>query len=155
MPCPELLFQRPKVAVFAPGRRLSCRLSDLAHFRYYAEELRNGAFAIGGPTDHVLEVSGQAPEDFESIARRYIQDPSLIHPALRVGSKSEAIGFLFKMMATRPVDLEAWERDRGYPLLRDPILAQDSPDWRATAERRQLNLLPGANTVTPALEASA
>ncbi len=130
-------------------------LSDLAHFRYYAEELRSGAFALGGPTDHVLEVSGQAPENFESIARRYIQDPSLIHPALKVGSKLEAIAFLFKMLATMPADLGAWERERGYPLLSDAVLAQDSPEWRATAEHQHLNLLAGAKTVAPALETTA
>ncbi len=130
-------------------------LSDLAHFRYYAEELRNGAFAIGGPTDHVLEVSGRAPEDFESIARRYTQDPSLIHPALKIGSKLEAIAFLFKMLATRPADLDAWERARGYPLLNDPALAQDSPEWRATAARKKLNLLPGTQPAMLDLETVA
>ena len=127
-------------------------LSEIAHLRYYVEELRNGAFAIGGPTDHVLEVSDCAPEDFETIARRYIQNPALIHPALKIGSKLEAIAFLLKMLATRPADLDAWERDRGYPLIRDAVLAQDSPEWRATAERQQLNLLPGTQSVAPAQE---
>ena len=119
-------------------------VSDIAHIRYYAEEIRNGAFAIGAPTDHVLEVSGTAPEDFESIARRYVQNPSLIHPAVKIGSKLQAIGFLLRMLATRPADLDAWERDRGYPLLSNPVLSQDSVEWRETAERQQLNLLPNA-----------
>ena len=119
-------------------------LSDIAPLRYYTEEIREGAFAVGAPTDHVLQVSGIAPEDFESIARRYIQNPSLIHPALKVGSKLRAIGFLLRMLDTRPADLDAWERDRGYPLLTNPVLSQDSAEWRATAERQQLNLLPDA-----------
>ena len=119
-------------------------LSDLAPIRYYAEELRNGAFAVGAPTDHVREVSGVAPEGFESIARRYVQNPSLVHPSLRIGSKLQAIGFLIKMLATPAPDLDAWERDRGYPLLSDPVLSQDNPEWRTTAERQQINLLPGS-----------
>ena len=127
-------------------------LADIAHLRYYAEDIKNGAFAVGGPTDHVLEVSGQAPEDFETIARRYINDPSLIHPALKVGSKVEAIGFLLKMLATKAPDLDAWERDRGYPLLRNPVLAQDSAEWRAPAERQQLNILTSAPSTAPVLE---
>ena len=48
------------------------------------------------------------------------------------------------MVATRPVDLDAWERDRGYALIDNPVLSQDSPEWRATAELQQLNLLPDA-----------
>ena len=127
-------------------------LADIAHLRYYAEDIKNGAFAVGGPTDHVLEVSGQAPEDFETIARRYINDPSLIHPALKVGSKVEAIGFLLKMLATKAPDLDAWEHDRGYPLLNNPVLAPDSAEWRVTAERQQLNLRPEAPSVARKLE---
>lgn len=118
--------------------------SDMAHVRYYAEELRSGAFAIGAPTDHVRAVGGTEPEDFESTVRRYVQNPSIIHPGLEIGSKPKAIGFLFKMLATRPTDLDRWERDRGYPMLSNPVLSQDSAEWRATAERQQLNLLPGA-----------
>jgi len=124
-------------------------LSDIAHLRYYAEELQAGAFAIGAPTDHVREVSGIEPEGFESIARRYTQKPSLIHPALRVGSKFKAIGFLVKMMATPAPDFDAWERERGYPLLRDPVLAQDSPEWQRTAQRQRLNLLPAVRSSIP------
>lgn len=130
-------------------------LSDIAHLRYYAEDLGSGAFATGGPTDHVQEVSGRAPEDFETIARRYIQNPSLIHPTLKIGSKLEAIGFLGKMLATRAPDLDAWERDRGYPLLENPVLSQDSAEWRATAERQQLNLLPDAQSLAPVREVVA
>ena len=126
--------------------------SDLANFRYYAEELRNGAFAIGGPTDHVLEVTGKAPETLEETVRRYVQNPSLIHPAIETVTKLQAIGFLFKMMATRAPDLDAWERGQGYPLLRNPALAHNSPEWRATAGRQQLNLLPDAPSPVPALK---
>ena len=117
-------------------------VSELAPVRYYTEELRNGAFAIGGPTDHVQKVTGRAPEDFESIARRYSQNPALIHPKLKVGSKLAATGFLVRMLATRVPDFAAWERERGHPLLTGPVLSQDSPEWRVTAERQQLNLLP-------------
>ena len=127
-------------------------LTDIAHMRYYAEDIKNGAFAVGGPTDHVLEVAGRAPEDFETIARRYIDEPSLIHPALKIGSKGEAIGFLLRMPATKAPDLEAWERARGYPLLGNPVLPHDSVEWRTSAERQQLNLLPAARSGAPSLE---
>ena len=138
--------------VFLRHTRWLSNLAGFAHIRYYAEDLGGGAFATGGPTDHVREVSGRAPEDFESIARRYIQNPALIHPTLRIGSKLEAIGFLGKMLATRAPDLGAWERDRGYPLLDNPVPSYDSAEWRATAERQQLNLLAGPQSVAPVRE---
>ncbi len=100
----------------------------------------------------MLEVSGQAPENFETMARRYIDSPSLIYPGVKIGTKAQAIGFLLKMLATKAPDLDAWESERGYPLLNDPVLSQDSSDWRATAERQQLNLLPGPQSVAPVLE---
>lgn len=117
-------------------------LFETSQVRYYAEELRRGAFEIGAPTDHVERVTGQKPEDFESIARRYIRNPELIHPCLKLGSKLDAMAFMIRMMLTRVPDLEQWERDRGHPLLTNPVLAQDSKEWRTTAERQLLNLLP-------------
>jgi len=42
--------------------------------------------------------------------------------------------------------------DRGYPLLNNPILAQDSAEWRVTAERQQLNILPAASSAAQTLE---
>jgi hypothetical protein len=124
---------------------------ELSQIRYYAEDLKSGAFAVGGPTNHVLEVSGQAPENFETMARRYIDDPSLIYPGVKIGTKAQAIGFLLKMLATKAPDLDAWEREHGYPILNDPVLSQDSSEWRATAERQQLNLLPDVQSKTPSL----
>jgi len=117
-------------------------LMEISQMRYYTEELQGGAFEIGAPTDHVEAVTGQKPEGFESIARRYIRQPELIHPSLRIGSKLEALAFMVRMMLTRVPDLHRWERERGHPLLTDPVLAQDSVEWRATAEQRLLNLLP-------------
>ena len=128
---------------------------ELSQIRHYTEEMRRGAFAVGGPTNHVLEVTGQAPEDFETMARRYINDPSRIYPVVKIGTKAQAFGFLLKMLATKAPDLDAWDRDRGYPLLNDPVLAQASAEWRATAERQQLNLLPDVQSKTPSLVLTA
>ena len=116
-------------------------LSEIAHLRHYAAEHGNGAFAAGAPTDHVATVTGTPPEGFETIARRYIAEPNLIHPALRIGTKTQAAGLMLRTMLTRKVDLDAWERRQAYPLLRDPVFASDSPEWRRDAARAQLNLL--------------
>lgn len=119
---------------------------EISQLRHYAEALKGGTFALGAPTDHVQAVTGRAPESFETIARRYIADPTLIHPALRIGGKGHALAFLLRMLATRAPDLDAFERSRQHPLLRDPLDAHANADWRAFAEREVLHLLDGADT---------
>ncbi len=123
-------------------------LSEIAHVRHYVKELQNGAYAMGAPTDHVHAVSGSKPEDFETIARRYVQTPSLIAPALEVGTKLQALKLLFRTIATRPRDLDAWERTSGYPMLQDAELASDNAEWRAAAVRNQLHLLSDTESPT-------
>jgi hypothetical protein len=128
-------FQKAAIAQGYP-------LSQIAHLRYYAEEVRKGTYATVAPTNHVRLVTGKDPEGFESVTRRCVQHPELVYHSLRIGSKWEAYRFLLKMLVTSPVDFDAWERDRGHPLLTNPELAHDSAEWRASAGRHQLNLLP-------------
>jgi hypothetical protein len=115
---------------------------EIGHIGAYFKELRGGTYAVGAPTDHVQEVLGRPPESFETAARRYIAQPDLIVPGLRAGTKLEALAFMVKMMLTRAPDLDRWERERGHPILREPLLAHDSPDWRKAAEQKDLLLLP-------------
>ena len=89
-----------------------------------------------------FRVLGRPPESFEATARRYIAQPDLIAPGLRVGTKLEALAFMVKMMLTRAPDPDRWARERGHPMLREPVLAHDSRDWREAAERQELLLLP-------------
>jgi len=116
-------------------------LFEISQVRHYLEELRQGTFAIGAPTDHVLRVSGRPPEDFESMARRYVKEPQLIHPVLSIGTRLEAFMFMFRMLRTRAPDLGAWESARGHPPLARALLSHESDEWRTTAEVQQLHLL--------------
>ena len=115
---------------------------EIANISFYFEELRDGTYAVGAPTDHVQEICGRPPEPFETIARRYIAQPDLIAPGLRAGTKLGALVFMIKMMLTRAPDLDRWERERGHPMLEKPLLAHDSREWREAAEQKQLLLLP-------------
>ena len=111
---------------------------EVSHFRYFAEETRKGAYAIGAPTEHVLEVTGQPAEDFDTIARRYAQLPD----ARRTVAKTlRALTLMMKMMTTRVPNFDEWEQDRDHPLIANGSLAQDNPDWLTTAKRQQPNLL--------------
>ncbi len=51
---------------------------------------------------------------------------------------------MFRMMLSRVPDFDQWERDKGFPVLNEPVLAHDSEEWRATAEKQKLNLLPAS-----------
>ena len=41
---------------------------------FYMQELRKGRFAVGAPTDVVKQLTGSEPEDFEAIARDFINN---------------------------------------------------------------------------------
>ncbi len=115
---------------------------EITHLRHFAAELAGGAYAVGAPTDHVERILGRAPEDFESTARRYVANPGLIAPGLKVGSKLSALASTIRMLLKRTPDFDRWEKERGLPMLKDAVLAQDSPTWRASAEREQLVIQP-------------
>ncbi|MEM9092710.1 MAG: NmrA family NAD(P)-binding protein [Cyanobacteria bacterium P01_F01_bin.53] len=114
---------------------------EIAQLRHYTEEARHGTYAIGAPTDHVEQVCDRPPEDFETTARRYIQHPELVFPQLRIGNRWHALQLMVKTILARVPDLDAWESDRGYPLLSEPVLAHDSEEWRTAAQQRQLLLI--------------
>ena len=125
---------------------------QIAHLRHFAVEIARGAYAVGAPTDHVQRILGRAPEEFESIARRYVANPGLIVPGLEIGSKLSALFFAIRMLLKRTPDLDRWETERGHPMLKDAVLAQDSPVWRASAEREQLLIQPPIGLADPAVE---
>lgn len=115
---------------------------EIAQLRHYAEELRGGTYAVGAPTDHVEQVTGRPPEDFEITARRYIQRPELVSPGFKIGSKLDVVWLMLRTMLTRVPDLlDRWESKRGYPLLAEPVLAHGSREWLVTAKQKRLALI--------------
>jgi uncharacterized protein YbjT (DUF2867 family) len=124
---------------------------EMAQIRRFAEEVRGGTYAVGAPTDHVEQVTGRGPEEFEVTARRYLQHPELVIPGFGAGSKLGASWLMLKTMLTPAPDLDAWESERGYPLLAEPLLAHDSEEWRVSAEQKRLVLLdPGSEPLSRA-----
>ncbi len=159
---PELLSGHDIAEIFAKvlGRKVkfqdvpnkmlikAARASGIPPFEtsqllYYSSDHRLDAFAIGAPTSHVLELSGQEPEDFETITRRYVATrPEAIQS---LGNKLKALFFMVKMMMSRAPDMERWERRRGHPMLTNPLLAPESDEWRASAERQTLAILENSD----------
>jgi NAD(P)H dehydrogenase (quinone) len=137
-------YQDASEAMFVKfARAQGFPLFQIAQVRHYAAEVRAGAYGQP-PTEHVHEVTGRPPEDFETIARRYVADPTRVMPGLRLGSFAGAVGLLLRAMVTRVPDLDAWEDSREYPRIQGGLLAHESEDWRAAAERRSLLLMPDA-----------
>jgi NAD(P)H dehydrogenase (quinone) len=124
-----------------------------AQVRHYAAELRAGVFA--DVTDHFEEVCGQPPEDFTTMARRYLSEPWRIMPGLTLGSRLGAVRFALRMALTRATDLDAWEQTRDYPLIADGALAHDNPDWVNAAKQRRLLLLPDTAPPTDTLRTAS
>ncbi|MEM9452211.1 MAG: NmrA family NAD(P)-binding protein [Cyanobacteria bacterium P01_E01_bin.6] len=114
---------------------------EIAQMRHYAQEMQQGVYAIGAPTDHVEQVCGRPAENFEVTARRYIRHPELVFPPLTMGSKWNAIQFMLKAMLTSVPDLDRWETNRGYPLLTQATLAHESEEWLTAAQHKQLVLI--------------
>ena len=139
----KVKYQDTSIKMFAKAAKtLAFPDFEIAQIRYYAEELRHGTYEIGAPTDHVEVVTGQKPESFENIARRYLSNPSLIHPRLAIGGKLGALAFMVRMPLRHVPNYDHWERDRAHPMLNEAVLAHDSREWRTTARKKELNLLP-------------
>ena len=122
---------------------------EVSQIRQFVEEIRRGVFAVGAPTNHVEEVTGRPAEDFESIACRYVNNPELIVHGYSAGTKLGAIVGMVKMMLTRLPDFDRWEAKRGHPMLAEPKLAIDNPEWMASAEQQKLALLNPSTSSEP------
>ena len=141
----KVTYRDSSLRMFAKAAK-ALNVSDFetSQLLYYAEEIRNGVFGVGAPTDHVEAITGRKPESFETIARRYVDNPALIHPSFKKGSKLGAMAFVVRMLLSRPPNFHQWEQERGHPLLNGPQLANENPEWRTHAENQELDLLPSS-----------
>lgn len=100
----------------------------------YFEDYKRGAFAAGAPTQAVLEVTGQPPETFETIVRRYVAESP--YAVRSVGSLLRAMGGLVRIMFTPALDPVSYARRHDVPTLVGARLAAESDDW-VTSHARQ------------------
>ncbi|PUB77428.1 MAG: NmrA family transcriptional regulator [gamma proteobacterium symbiont of Ctena orbiculata] len=117
-----------------------------AQVRRYVEEYRRGSFEMGAPNDVVLEMTGKAAEDFESIARRYINSYAPITvPTL--GNKLKAIGSFIRLALTSPVDLDKFEKSRDHPLPVNPAYSIESTSWVQSHDKQHKGKRPPYNVM--------
>ena len=110
-----------------PSNYSEAAVSQLA---IYANEYRRGAFAVNAPTQHVEKVSGQNPEAFENIVRRYVAANPRLRPSLR-RRLGAAVDFA-KILVTPALNLERVQTDRDYVRISNPFFSQDAAEWQST-----------------------
>jgi NAD(P)H dehydrogenase (quinone) len=119
VPTPTWLFMKT-------ARMGGLPIDLISGVRYYVEDHRRGTFEQGAPTTHVLDVTGQPAEDFETIARRYAALP---RNRRTLGSWFREFGrFLIAPISPR-FDLDRYDRELRRPFPSKPQFATDSKVW--------------------------
>ena len=99
----------------------------VSNLRYYVEDHKQGAFALGAPTNDVLEVTGRPAEDFETTARRYAARPE----AQR--NFGNWVGTFVNFMRTPLIpgyNPERLDRELRFPRPAVPRLAMANERWK-------------------------
>jgi NAD(P)H dehydrogenase (quinone) len=114
--------------LFMKAARMSGYPIDLfSGIRYYIDDHKRGAFELGAPTTDVLDVTGQPPEDFETIARRYAALP---------GNQRTVGNWLrqfaqFMIAPLKPgFNFDRYDRELRSPFPSEPQFAPDSKIWQ-------------------------
>ena len=105
---------------------------DMALFRRYLVDHRQGAFAYGGPTDVVHEATGRPAETFETTVRTYAARPD----AQRTGAAfRRAFGEFMLAPLWRGYDHDAFEREHGLAPPAGALHAMHDEAWKADHAR--------------------
>lgn len=102
---------------------------DVAAFQHYLEDHRQGAFAFGGPTSVVEDVTGRPAETFEATVRGYAHRPEAQRTA-------RAFFSAFSEFMLAPLwpghDGARLERRLDIPSLERPLYAMQDEAWKAS-----------------------
>jgi len=122
---PLWVFMR---AVRVNAKRLGADLFFESSLRHYLPEYAVGTWAVGGPTTHVRDVGGVEPEDFLTIARRYVTGPD----SRRTASNLIRQTWQFLLTGFVPMHrLDRFERRQQHPQPAHPLLSGQSTFWRS------------------------
>jgi len=100
----------------------------LTQLRHYTEDYRQGAFAVGGPTSVVEELTGRPAEDFLSISLRMAAERPEAKRTL--ARRIKAMAAFARILATPAPDAEAIERRKDYVRPTAANYAMESAPWR-------------------------
>jgi len=121
---PPRMFMK---AVRVNAKRLGADVFFESSLRHYLPEYALGTWEVGGPTTHVRDVAGVEPEDFLTIARRYVSGPESRRTASNL---IRQIG-LFMLTGLVPMHrLDRFDRVQQHPRPAHPRLSGQSKVWR-------------------------
>jgi NAD(P)H dehydrogenase (quinone) len=121
---PPRMFMK---AVRVNAKRLGADLFFESSLRHYLPEYALGTWEVGGPTTHVRDVAGVEPEDFLTIARRYVSGPETRRTA---GNFIRQLG-QFMLSGVVPMHrLDRFDRRQQHPQPVHPQLSGRSVVWR-------------------------
>jgi NAD(P)H dehydrogenase (quinone) len=114
-------------AVRVNAKRLGADLFFESGLRHYLPENALGTWEVGGPTTHVRDVAGVEPEDFLTIARRYVNAADTRRTARNL---LRQIGE-FMLIGVVPMHrLDRFERRQQHPQPAQPRFSGESAVWR-------------------------
>jgi NAD(P)H dehydrogenase (quinone) len=133
VPTPTWLFMKT-------ARMGGLPIDLISGVRYYIDDHKRGAFELGAPTTDVLDVTGQPPEDFETIARRYAALP---HNRRTLGNQLRQVAQFLIAPLSPGFNLRRYDRELRRPFPAEPQFAPESSVWlcehaMARAERRDV-----------------
>jgi NAD(P)H dehydrogenase (quinone) len=120
VPTPTWLFMKT-------ARMGGLPIDLMSGVRYYIDDHKRGAFELGAPTTDVLDVTGQPPEDFETIARRYAALPR--NKRTFGNWLREFTQFMIAPLAPG-FDPDRYDRELRRPFPIQPEFATESKVWR-------------------------
>jgi uncharacterized protein YbjT (DUF2867 family) len=120
----------PMKLFFKVAKSLGISEFVIEELSYFLLDYQRNAFGLGAPTDAVIEVSGFAPEPFEETARHYVEASGFARRTLR--SNLTAVHNLLAGLLTSAPAPSAIARRLQLPVLTHPVLAAESPLWRAS-----------------------
>lgn len=94
----------------------------------YITDHKQGAFALGAPSNDILEVTGRPAEDFETTARRYAALPE----ARRTfGNTVKTFADFMRTPVSPGYNLARYVRESGFPVPPHPRFAMEDERWQA------------------------
>ena len=121
---PPWMFMR---AVRVSAKQLGADLFFESSLRHYLPEYALGTWEVGGPTTHVRDVAGVEPEDFLTIARRYVNGPESHRTA---GNLIRQV-WNFVLTGLVPMhDLDRFDLLQQHPQPAQPRFSGESVVWR-------------------------
>jgi NAD(P)H dehydrogenase (quinone) len=124
MEIPLWMFMR---AVRVGANRLGVDMFFESGLRHYLPETGLGSWEVGGPTTDVRDVAGVEPEDFLTIARRYVEAADTRRTA---GKMLREIGNLMLTGLVPAHRLDRFDRRQQHPQPARPRYSGESAVWQ-------------------------